>query len=360
MARLTQLAGNPQSVPRGDIYLAVASLYHSQSTRLTERERVLMREILQRLTTDVEMAIRIALAERLADDDTAPLDLILLLADDHIEVARPVILRSGRLNDTDLLSIITRADEDRQAICAARPHIGEPVCEALVRSNSESVLVTLVRNATAHIGTAAFETLVEKSRHIAVLQDPLGRREDLPANLATRMCDWVSDVLKTHIEQNFPIVPKGIETEVDHAAESIQKPPALSGEAATSAHKLVTKLAAAGQLRAGFLLRVLHQGQIDLFEIAFATLLDLDIPRTRRVLYENGAAQVALACRAVGIDRCVFSTVFNLSRQAKSMQMTLTAADRTEVETVFNSFSKTAALDRLRAFTTPGQGPCDG
>ncbi|MBU6473888.1 MAG: DUF2336 domain-containing protein, partial [Alphaproteobacteria bacterium] len=106
--------------------------------------------------------------------------------------------------------------------------------------------------------------------------------------------------------------------------------------------------------------RVLHQGQIDLFEIAFATLLDLDIPRTRRVLYENGAAQVALACRAVGIDRCVFSTVFNLSRQAKSMQMTLTAADRTEVETVFNSFSKTAALDRLRALTTPGQGPCDG
>ena len=49
-----------------------------------------MREILRRLTRDVEMAIRIALAESLADDITAPHDLILLLVDDAIEVARPL------------------------------------------------------------------------------------------------------------------------------------------------------------------------------------------------------------------------------------------------------------------------------
>ena len=354
MARLTQLAGNPQSVPRGDIYLAVASLYHSQCTQLSERERSLMREILQRLTADVEMAIRIALAERLADDDTAPPDLVLLLADDRIEVARPVILRSRQLSDADLLSLLDHAGEDHQVACAARAHISEPVCDVLAKSNSESVLVTLVRNATACISAIAFETLVEKSRQIAVLQHPLVQRNDLPAPLAARMCSWVSDALKSHIKQNFPIVLVQIETEIDQAAKSVQGPPSQSGDAPnSSAHKLVAKLAAAGQLRAGFLLRVLHQGQIELFEIAFATLLGLDVPSTHHVLYENNAAHVALACRAVGIDRCVFSTVFNLSRQARGMHPSLTAAEKAEVEAVFNDHSKAQAQDRLRALTTP-------
>jgi len=361
MARLTQLAGNPQNVPRGDIYLAVASLYQSQCNRLSERERSLMREILQRLTADVEMAIRIALAERLADDDDAPVDLILLLADDRIEVARPLILRSRQLNDTDLLSLLDRSGEAYHVACATRPNIGEPVCEALATSNSESVLMALVRNATAHIGAAAFETLVEKSRQIAAIQNPLALRSDLPAPLATRMCDWVSDALRSHIERNFPIAPERVEAEIDQAAKSIRTQPAPSGEApAGSAHKLVAKLAAAGQLRAGFLLRVLHQGQIDLFEIAFATLMELDVPSTHRVLYQSGAPQLALACRAVGIDRCVFSTVFNLSRQARGMHQALTSAEKTEVEAVFNNFSKAEAQARLHALTTLFKGICDG
>lgn len=352
MARLSQLAANPQSAPRGDIYLAVASLYHSQGTQLSTQERNLMREILQRLTGDVEMAIRIALAERLADDESAPLDLILLLADDRIEVARPVILRSRQLNDTDLLSLLDHTGEDHHVACAARPYIGETVSAFLARSNAEPILVTLVRNATAHIATDTFEILVEKSRHLEALQHPLAYRNDLPAPLATRMCEWVSDVLKNHIERNFQPLSRQAEAEVGHAAQNILEPPSPISNAAISAQKLVDKLATAGQLRAGFLLRVLHQGQIELFEIAFAKLLNLGLPPMRRLLYDEGPRPVALACRAVGIDRCVFATVFNLSRQARGVRPILTAEDKYDVESVFTSFSKTEAVGRLRNFAS--------
>ena len=95
MGRLAQLAANPQSgASREEIYLAVASLYRIQGAGLNQRERELMRKILRRLTRDVEMAIRIALAQRLAEDASVPHDLILLLVDDSIEVARPLILHS--------------------------------------------------------------------------------------------------------------------------------------------------------------------------------------------------------------------------------------------------------------------------
>src|SRR5947207_15941327 len=108
MGRLAQLAINPQGgASREEIYLAVASLYRIQGAGLNQRERDLMREILRRLTLDVEMAIRVALAQRLAEDTTAPHDLILLLVDDSIEVARPLILNSPLLSETDVLRLVT-------------------------------------------------------------------------------------------------------------------------------------------------------------------------------------------------------------------------------------------------------------
>jgi uncharacterized protein (DUF2336 family) len=204
MSRLALLAANPDGTRREDIYLAVASLYRSQAPMLSERERAIMREIMLRLTHDVEMAIRITLAEHLADDPTAPLDLILLLCDDKIEVARPIILRSRRLTDQDLLKFIADASTAHQTACAERPDIGEPLCDALARTDAEPVLIALVRNATARIAAQTFETLVEKSRQIASLQEPLVNRGDLPSTLATRMCEWVSEALKSHIAQSHP------------------------------------------------------------------------------------------------------------------------------------------------------------
>jgi uncharacterized protein (DUF2336 family) len=354
MSRLALLAANPDGNCREDIYLAVASLFRTQAPMLSERERSLMRDILQRLTHDVEMAIRITLAEHLADDPTAPLDLITLLCDDTIEVARPIILRSRRLSDHDLLAFIAEAGIAHQAACAERPNIGEPVCDALARVDAEPVLVALVRNATAKIASGTFETLVEKSRRIATLQEPLVRRKDLPSPLATKMCEWVSEALKGHIAQTHPFAFETFSHAANQARMDVQ-----AGQAAKSAEggrKLIEKLGAAGQLKAGFLLRVLHQGQMELFELAFAKMLELSQDDMKRVLYDSGARPIALACRAVGIDRCVFSTVFNLSRGARRIAARLTPAERTEVERVFDTFSKAEALERIRSievFFTP-------
>jgi uncharacterized protein (DUF2336 family) len=352
MGRLAQLAVNPQGTSREEIYLAVASLYRIQGTGLNERERALMHEILRRLTRDVEMAIRIALAERLADDTTAPHDLILLLADDKIEVARPLLLRSPLLTDADFLRLIAESSEAHHAAVAERPHIGEPVTDVLVKSEAEPVLVALIRNATAKISAMAFETLVEKSRRISSLQEPLTQRRDLPPLLATRMCDWVADALKNYIAKNFPIAPERLSTAMSAASTLVQSEPAAPrNPPAEGAQKLIEKLSASGQLKAGFLLRVLRQGQIDLFDLGLAKLVNQPLPELRRKFYGGGAKAVALACRCVGIDRCVFNTVFNLSRQAMDMRVTQTQADQAEVERVFSKLSKQTAMAELAILT---------
>jgi uncharacterized protein (DUF2336 family) len=351
MGRLAQLAMNPKDrASREEIYLAVASLYRIQGAELNGRERDLTREILRRLTRDVEMAVRIALAERLADDITAPHDLILLLVDDAIEVARPILLRSPLLSERDMQNVIATSRVGHQEAVAERPNIGMPVTDALARCEAESVLVALVRNATAKISESAYQALVERSRALTGLQEPLLKRADLPVELARRMSAWVSDALKAYIQANYNIAPARIDTALTEASETLCRPPgALTDPPADSAQKLVEKLAVSGQLKAGFLMRVLSQGQIDLFELAFARMLEVDLTRFRQMFYDGGARIVALACRAGGIDKAAFPTVFNLSRQARHRAENLGRPQIDEAEEVFGGFTRPSALAELRS-----------
>jgi uncharacterized protein (DUF2336 family) len=346
VGRLAALASATSKSSRSEIYVAVATLFRVQGGQLSQQERAIMRDILKRLTLDVEMAIRMALAERLADDPEAPLDLILLLADDTVEVARPIILRSQKLSDPDLIGLLADADVERQTVYAARPQIGENVSEKLAQSDAEPVLVTLVRNATAHIAAGTFETLVEKSRHIAALQEPLVHRDDLPGPLANRLCDWVSDALKAYLVESGRLSQQTAARRVEEAAQTVSAQPRNDNRG--SGHKLVDKLAAAGQLKPGFLLRVLQQGQTELFDLAFAKLLEIDPTKFCEIFYRKGPRPAALACHAAGIDRCVFPTVFNHSRRSRSINPILSMEDRAEIETVFSSYSRTEALTALK------------
>jgi len=253
-----------------------------------------------------------------------------------------------------MLRLIAECDVAHQEAIAARPHIGEAVTAALVKCEAETVLVALVRNATARIATPAYETLVEKSRQVVSLQEPITQRSDLPPVLATKMCGWVSEALKTYITRNYTL-PATLDTALGEAETVVKsEPPPPRATPAESAAKLVEKLFTAGQLKAGFLLRVLHQGQIDLFDLAFARLVELPLAEMRQNLYERGPKGVALACRAVGIDRCVYTTVFKLSRQARLMKPILTVADLQIVDGTFATYSKAAAHDELHEMTKKG------
>jgi uncharacterized protein (DUF2336 family) len=224
-----------------------------------------------------------------------------------------------------------------------------PVTDALVRSEHETVLMALVRNATAKISHASYETLVQKSRALTGLQEPLVGRPDLPPQLANKMCEWVSDALQSYIKTHYSMAPKTVEAALSQARLVVKSEPAGPHDPpAGSAQKLVEKMAAAGQLKAGFLMRVLSQGQTDLFDLAFARLVGLELNLFRKTFYEGGARQVALACHAASIDRSVFPTVFNLSRQARGLTPGMSSADLQAAEPVFSSLSRQSALGELQ------------
>jgi len=86
-------------------------------------------------------------------------------------------------------------------------------------------------------------------------------------------------------------------------------------EEETRERHLVEKLAGAGQLRSGFLLRALKEGRLGLFEAALARLGDFDPGAVRRAVNSEDRPEfLGLACAAVGIDRVAFPTILEMVR----------------------------------------------
>jgi uncharacterized protein (DUF2336 family) len=332
---------------RDEIYLAVANLFDHHKGTFSKHERELAADILKRISKDVEMSIRIGLAERLAHDQNAPRELILMLADDRVEVAKPILARSPVLSDADLIQVIEKGTEGHQIAIAERPAIGETVTAALARSACELALIVLLRNESARIGKEGFQLLSDRARTLSRLQQPLVAHRDLPPDVAHKLHAWVSGALKTALAGRFPDAAKPLAGAVDQTTSYLEtgKPPVPEG----NAKKLVEKMQASGQLRASFLIRVLNEAQMDVFEHGFAALLAMDVDQMRTALYGASPITVALACRAAGIDRAVFMTVFKLSRHHRQVTAQLSDSDQKQIWTIFSQIPKTEALSRLRA-----------
>lgn len=79
--------------------------------------------------------------------------------------------------------------------------------------------------------------------------------------------------------------------------------------------RLVEKLAQTGRLRPGFLVRMLREGRLGLFEAALARLGGFEAAEIRCAMMSRDKPELlALACAAIGMDRGAFPTILSLVR----------------------------------------------
>lgn len=265
------------------------------------------------LVTNAELELRRRLSERLAASAWAPPGVIRFLAADDIEVARPVIAESPLLKDQDLMKLLAEASVEHRIEIAGRHGLAEPVAAAIIAAGEPAVLTALAANATAAISEVDMAQLVEASRPIVGLRAPLSRHPKLSNALAKRLYVWVGDQLKQALAERFEVDRAELDRQIEGAVdEAVAVHPTV--ELIESERKLVEKLAAARQLRSGYLLRALREGRLVLFEAALVELSGFSAESIRQAGDAPSPDLLALACLAVGVDRSAFPTILELVR----------------------------------------------
>lgn len=350
--QLLGLARDKSAEGRRLLLDTVADLFSEEGRVLNEREHALMTDILSKLLRDVEMRVRREVSERLARRQDAPLEIVKLLANDDIEVARPVLVTSSILRDIDLVEIVHHRTQQHQLSIAMRREVSEFVSEALVEAGDTDVIKALLDNPNARISEATLEYLVEESRRVDSYQEPLVRRSDLSPQLARRMCLWVGAALRSYILDNYDIDPTELDDLLeDVALETLETLPASTqmGEPNDdAAGRLAHQLAEAKRLTPDMLVQTLRQGEIALFEAMFAQMTGLRRRLIGRLIYEPGGEGLVIACRALDVDKPAFTSIFLLSRKGRPGDQVVDPRELSRVISLFDRVKPDAAQQVLR------------
>ena len=155
--------------------------------------------MLTALAQDRATRVRAAVAEEVKTMDTAPRDLILLLAQDTaVEVSAPILRLSPVLTDSDLLSLLgTPPIPGSAELIASRPRLSSNVADAIVDHCNAPAIRTLLANQSACIQEATLDALVGRAPNHHDWHAPLVQRPHLSTKAVRALSEFIAvDLLR--------------------------------------------------------------------------------------------------------------------------------------------------------------------
>ncbi len=313
LADLVSIAHDDSPDSRNMLVESINSICLSSGKEMSQREKSLIYEIVSQLLQVVETQVRQRLATSLADQDDVPKELVMVLANDVIDVAYPVIIKSKVLEDQDLIQLILEKAEHHQIAVSERDDISEDVSETLVETQNVKVITSLLHNETAHIHIDTVDKLVDDSASVIDYRLGLINRKELHQDMAKRMYSWVGDALKEHLEDRFSEADMNIELDqaVTEAVESALSEDIFTDE--DGLDQIFDDYNNGGYRPAPrVLILALRDGDIFKFEEIFRDFVNMDNSSVTRLLYDTAPQSLAIACKASGMGHQDFSDVLCL------------------------------------------------
>lgn len=284
-ADVAKLLQDPNSENRAAAAEKVASTFAGES--LTDGERAIAEDIFRAMLKDAAVRVREALSDSLKDNPMVPHDVAAALAKDVETVAMPMIECSSVLTDEDLVEIVNTRSSDVQKVVAGRAVVSERVADALVDSNDEDVVATLVGNVGARMNEGTFDRVLDRFGENEKVNAPMAHRTDLPVGVSERLVTMVSEQLRDHIMTHHEISPT---TASDLLLESREKATVSLVEGGTqrTVQQLVDQLDANGRLTPTLMLRALCMGDTTFFEVALAKKAGIPVINAYKLVHDGG------------------------------------------------------------------------
>lgn len=317
LIELLEVARGKSGAARSKLVENITDMFLKDEWRLTDHERALMTDILSKLVSEVEANVRKELAEALARSGEDLPEVVNILANDEIEIARPLLEKSPLLQDPDLIEIIRMRTEEHRVAIANRDELSEGVSNALVDYGGPDAIEALLNNHDAQLSQRAMEYLVTESRRVDRFQEPLVAREDLPGELAYKMFWWVSAAIRKRILSEHQVDPLQLEGAVRRAARAALVDHSAADGAYVKAQKLVRRMSESGELTITFLINALRQRRLAVFVAGLAELGGITFRTAWRIFSDKGGESFAIIAKAIGVERSQFTSLYLLVLQVR-------------------------------------------
>ncbi|MBU6235292.1 MAG: DUF2336 domain-containing protein [Alphaproteobacteria bacterium] len=312
-SRRYALGGKSDALMRERVVSAVGQILNHD---LSFKEKSMVADIVLTLIRQAEIDLRESISERLCVMPEVPPEIVLNLAHDAISVAKPVLQYSPVLSEMDLLYIIQSKSAEYWQAIARRKLLDVSVVDALVDCSDEGTALCLMLNDSIELKTSALEAFAELSKYSEKLAEPLLRRKELPQKIVMDLFWHVSGHLREHILKNFDIPKDKLDAALQDALEDFTD--TAAGLQDPKPSKLMQDLAEQygriDRITDGILIKTLRRGQVRFFVALMSERTGLPYTTVHQLMRQVGGQGMAVACRATGVLKENFVSIFLLSR----------------------------------------------
>jgi uncharacterized protein (DUF2336 family) len=351
MPAMLALAHERSEGSRVELAGMLADIFIGPDMQLSLRENELLNELIEQLLQARTSSVRAHLVERFADAahmSRMPRAMAKgLAADNNIEIARRVLTTCESLVDEDLISIIVSHDSDHAKAIAQRSAISEAVADALVTTGDVTVMQMVAENLGAKLSVKAIEVMTDAARFAEGLREPLLKRPEMTADAATRLYWWVSQELRRYALKRFGISSGQIDQALAKTIDQMLDYHDLDKADDKTMIQVADWLNERQAVSIRILPQVLRLGHFRLFNILLSRLANLSLSLIDAIVTETGGRGLAVVCRAIGIDKAGFVSIFLLSRGARPGEQIVHPRELSYALAAFDRLSVGLAQDLL-------------
>lgn len=296
----------------------LAEFLADQNLNLTLREQELVNELIDQLLTSKTSAVRLHLLEKFRDVRSMPRKMAISLANDNIDVAGRVLKECQTLIDEDLINIINNQTSSHAEAIAQRVEVSLAVTDALITTGNIRVMQLVAENLGAMLSPKAVEILTETARFCEELHSPLINRPELSSDNAGTLYWWVGKELRRQIMRRHGISASKIDEALSTTIDLLLAYHKLDRQNENTMAQVADWLSEREVLSGRILPQVLRLGHFCLFNILLGRLAAIDPELVKLIVESSGGRGLAVLCRAIGVDKAGFVSIFLLARGARS------------------------------------------
>ncbi|MCC6949212.1 MAG: DUF2336 domain-containing protein [Bradyrhizobiaceae bacterium] len=325
----------------------VTDLFLHRAERLDEEQIRLFDDVIGRLAAEIEEAALAELSRRLAPVENAPYETIRNLAhQDSIAVSGPVLARSPRLSDGDLVEIARTRGQPQLLAIAGRDQLGEAVTDVLVERGDGEVVHKVVGNVGARFSDLAFTELVDRAKRDDRLAENVGRRIDIPPHLFRKLMSQATERVQARLlSAAEPGMRTAIEEFLSDISRKVEAKPELASRSYSAAKSYVQLLAQSGRLGRRELVNFAREGRFEETVVALSELSGVPLDIVDRVMHGDGLEPLLVLCKAKEFDWQTVRPIILVRRDCRK----LAPSDLEDACQDFNSLS-VATADRVLRF----------
>jgi uncharacterized protein (DUF2336 family) len=295
---------------RVEILRHVTDLFLGSADNINNQQVDLFGDVLAHLTKQVESKALAELGAKLAPVDNAPNAVIQSLARHHeIAVAGPVLARSSRLTDLDLVEIAKAKGQEHLAAISERTRLAEVVTDILVERGDTAVVRKLSQNQGAAFSIGGFTSLAKRAQSDEHLAENLGGRLDLPPQLIQDLVSKASEQVRTRLMASAPPdVRPAIQDVLASISNKVLRE-TITFRDFRSAEALVAKMQGSGELNEAAIVEFANAGKYEEIVAGLARLCSAPLELIERLMENIRYDGLLVACKSAELHWPTFRTI---------------------------------------------------